>query len=73
MTKGKIGLNAGAVLNIIAENNSDISFSILKERTMLPDEDLWSAIGWLARENKIEIKKGTNSYPDFATGANFYY
>ena len=54
MTKGSIGLNAGAIWNL------------------LTDADLWSAIGWLARENKIEIDN-TSSHPIFCPGTNFYF
>ena len=41
-------------------------------KSALTDADLWSAIGWLARENKIEIDN-TSSHPIFCPGTNFYF
>lgn len=73
MTKGKIGMNAGAIWNLMADGKTKMSFEALKEETALSDADLWSAIGWLARENRIEILKSGNSYPEFSPGTNFYY
>lgn len=71
MTKGSIGLNAGAIWNLLADGQR-WSFEALKRRSALTEADLWSAIGWLARENKIEIDNSTNQ-PCFSTGANFYF
>ena len=63
MTKGSIGLNAGAIWNLLSDGQH-WSFEALR--------DLWSAIGWLARENKIEIDN-TSSHPIFCPGTNFYF
>jgi len=71
MTKGNIGLNAGKVWALI-EDNACMNFDILKQETLLSDADLWTAIGWLARENKIEIND-THVPPTFCKGTNFYY
>lgn len=71
MTKGTIGLNAGIIRNLI-EDNESLSFDSLKQETSLSDADLWSAIGWLARENRIEIDNSLTS-PVFTQGTNFYY
>jgi len=71
MTKGNIGLNAGKVL-ILIEDNTCLSFETLKKETELSDADLWTAIGWLARENRIEIDN-SNRTPAFCPGPNFYY
>lgn len=70
MTKGNIGFNAGKVL-ILIENNTCLSFDTLKQASKLSDADLWTAIGWLARENKIEIKNSA-SLPAFCPGPNYY-
>ena len=53
MTKGSIGLNAGAIWNLLSDGQH-WSFEALRAKSALTDADLWSAIGWLARENKIE-------------------
>lgn len=71
MTKGTIGLNAGAVWNLLSDGQQ-WSFEALRARTSLSDADLWSAIGWLARENKIEINN-FNDHLTFSPGTNFYY
>ena len=55
MTKGSIGLNAGAICNILSDGQY-WSFEALRAKSALSEADLWSAIGWLARENKIEIE-----------------
>lgn len=37
------------------ENQQSWSYQDLKERSGLEEKELWAAIGWLARENKIEF------------------
>lgn len=71
MTKGSIGLNAGAVWNILSDGQH-WSFEALRAKSTLSEADLWSAIGWLARENKIEIDNESNC-PVFCPGTNFYF
>ena len=71
MTKGSIGLNAGAIWNLLSDGQH-WSFEALRAKSALTDADLWSAIGWLARENKIEIDN-TSSHPIFCPGTNFYF
>lgn len=51
MNKGTIGLNAGAICNLLLDGGC-WSFEELKKATALTEADLWSAIGWLARETK---------------------
>lgn len=72
MTKGKIGLNAGAIWNLLADGES-FTFETLKKRLALCDADLWSAIGWLARENKIELSDDTKHNLVISPGTNYYY
>ena len=54
MTKGTIGLNAGTIRNLLLDGGC-WSLEELKKATSLCEADLWSAIGWLARENMIQI------------------
>jgi hypothetical protein len=52
----KIGENAGAIwreLNAIGELN----ISTLKRNTGLDDKNLYLALGWLAKENKIRYNQ----------------
>lgn len=71
MTKGTIGLNAGTIWNLLSDEQP-LSFESLKAKSALSEADLWSAIGWLARENKIEITNSDNC-PTFGPGPNYYY
>ena len=47
----KIGTNAGLVWNALLVGNLDIK--ALKKATKLNDKDVYAALGWLAREDKI--------------------
>lgn len=54
MDKTEIGLNAGKIWQLLS-NNEKWSYSALKRKSGLKDKELGAAIGWLARENKIEF------------------
>lgn len=54
MDKNLIGTNAGIVWRAMTSEHC-WTFADLKEYTGLPDAELWTAIGWLARENQIEF------------------
>ncbi len=47
----KIGENAGAIWNALQEGG--LNLKGLKKATKLKNEDLYLALGWLARENKL--------------------
>ena len=75
MDKKFIGLNAGIIWRIISDLNAGIiwriisdqqkwKYSELKQKSGLPDKELYAAIGWLAREDKIEIEHGENGNED---------
>lgn len=49
--KDKIGTNAGLAWNALLVGNLDIK--ALKKATKLNDKDVYAALGWLAREDKI--------------------
>ncbi len=51
----KIGNNAGAVWNAL--NNGEMEIKELKKSVKFTDKELWAAIGWLAREDKLAIKE----------------
>lgn len=55
MDKATIGTNAGIVWRTINESGRPWKYEELKRETKLTDRDLNAAIGWLARENKIEF------------------
>lgn len=54
MNKNEIGLNAGKVWQLLSDN-AKWSYGTLKKKSGLKDKDLGAAIGWLAREDKIEV------------------
>ena len=56
MEKTKIGLNAGKVWRILNEKGELSMFDLCRELG-LTFEDVALAIGWLARENKILLRK----------------
>ncbi|MFH1013808.1 MAG: winged helix-turn-helix domain-containing protein [Thermoplasmatota archaeon] len=52
----KIGGNAGKVFNTLA-SYGEIDVSAIAKIAKIHKKDAYSAIGWLARENKIDCKK----------------
>ncbi len=49
-----IGEKAGIVWNCLHENGP-LSAREISKRTGLSKEETWAALGWLAREGKVEI------------------
>lgn len=65
MNKKSIGTNAGIIWNLL-NNNQRWSIKQLRDVSGLSEKEVYMAIGWLARENKIEM--------DFsADGRETYY
>lgn len=56
MKKEEIGTLAGIVWRALNEKGS-LSFEYLQRETRLDTEAVCTAIGWLARENKIEFNE----------------
>ena len=56
MEKNKIGVNAGKVWRILNEKGELSMFDLCRDLG-LTFEDVALAIGWLARENKIFLRK----------------
>lgn len=56
-----IGLSAGQIFNYLAENEGQATFTKLKKDLDLKSNFAELGLGWLAREDKIELaKKGTS-------------
>ena len=51
----RIGEAAGDMWRTLEQNGSPLSVTQLKNRTELPENLLFSGLGWLAREGKISI------------------
>ncbi len=59
MNTETIGTNAGSVW--VALNTADaLGVKQLKKITKLKDKEVYAALGWLARENKITIEPDPN-------------
>ena len=65
MTKKQIGTNAGIIWNLLNDYQK-WNISQLQEASGLSAQEIYTAIGWLSRENKIEMEKTSK-------GDEFYY
>jgi len=52
----KVGADAGKVWAALSKKQTDVDVSSLTRLTRIPVNDVYTALGWLARENKIEVK-----------------
>lgn len=64
MNTETIGLWAGLVWNALNEADA-LGLKQLKKITKLKEKELYAAIGWLARENKITIDVNPEDEKDF--------
>ena len=62
MDKHIIGENAGTLWQLLNEDNRKWELTEIKEATGFDDMELASAIGWLAREDKIQFETGGKAY-----------
>jgi transcription initiation factor IIE alpha subunit len=56
MSTENIGINAGTIWNVLNEKG-EMDVKVLKKSTKLSEKDLNMALGWLAREGKIEFNE----------------
>lgn len=54
MNSDTIGMNAGALWNVLNEADA-MGIKQIKKVTKLKDKEVYTAIGWLAREGKVMI------------------
>ena len=54
MNKNEIGINAGKIW-LLLNDYSKWSYGALKRASGLKDKELGAALGWLAREDKIDF------------------
>ena len=54
--KEKIGSNAGIVWNVLY-GNGEMTLKDVKKATKLTEKDLYAALGWLSREDKVVIEE----------------
>ena len=74
MDKSSIGINAGRVWQKLSESNKRWEYEELKHALGLADRDLNAAIGWLAREDKIQFYEDKiQFYEDKAGHKDYLY
>ena len=56
MDREEIGLNAGLVWNALNESEG-LTLKGLKKVTKLKEKQLYAALGWLSREDKVTIEE----------------
>lgn len=56
MDREEVGLNAGLVWNALNESEG-LTLKGLKKVTKLKDKQLYAALGWLSREDKVTIEE----------------
>ena len=54
MLNEKFGINAGLVWNLLSEKGP-LNVKDVKKGTKLTEKDLYAALGWLAREEKVNF------------------
>ncbi len=58
----KIGTDAGKVWTTVAKQG-EIDVSTIARTAQITEDDAYCALGWLARENKIQVKKVRSKEP----------
>ena len=71
MDKHEIGVNAGKVWELLS-GNTKWNYESLKRASELNDKELAAAIGWLAREDKIEFEAGEDDEVNVYLNVNVY-
>lgn len=56
MSTHEIGTNAGRIWQLLG-NNEKWSYGNLKRMSGLKDKELGAALGWLAREDKVQFEQ----------------
>ena len=56
-----IGLCAGEVWHYLDAHSKEASMQVLLSGIKAPKETVWMAVGWLAREGKIEVQQDKRS------------
>ncbi len=60
MTKNEIGTNAGAIWHCLAEHRGWMAVDEIISCLSMTAVDVMTAIGWLAREDKVEFSRDGN-------------
>ncbi len=57
MLQEKAGNIAGIIWNALSEAQTSLTFKQIKKTTKLTEKDFNLGIGWLLREDKLEVKE----------------
>ena len=68
-----IGNNAGIVWRMLYDNRNGLSFEALQEKTQLQTIDLAAAVGWLAREDKLQFLTGDQGHHKLSVFQDFFF
>ena len=63
----KIGEDAGEIWKTL-HNIEEVDISSIAKLARIEEKDAYSAVGWLAREDKIQAKKGKSKEPQIKIG-----
>ncbi|MDD3107961.1 MAG: winged helix-turn-helix domain-containing protein [Alistipes sp.] len=63
MNPSTIGLHAGMVWNLLSDGHP-WKYTEIKRQLKLKDRELNAALGWLAREGKLEFQSDTPESPE---------
>lgn len=72
MDKNNIGTNAGIIWRLM-DTKQYWTYAELKEFSGLSLPDLFAAIGWLAREDKIEFVSNSSNEEVLSLHMNIYF
>lgn len=61
MNKRTIGVNAGIIWKLLNSNNEKMTIEKLCEASGLLEKNVLIALGWLAREDRVEIEENDNN------------
>ncbi len=68
-----IGNNAGIVWRMLYDNRNGLSFEALQEKTQLQTIDLAAAVGWLAREDKLQFLTDDQGHHKLSVFQDFFF
>ncbi len=72
MNKNSIGTNAGILWHIL-ETRQNVTYSELKNLSGWSDQELFAAIGWLAKEDKINFNRNSSDEDTISLHINFFF
>lgn len=72
MNKRTIGTNAGIIWGLL-NNHEKWGVYQLCEKSGLTQQEVYAAIGWLARENKIEIEEKPDQEDYYYLVIDYYF